>query len=291
MNTLPLYTRSRLSFPKRIVNRIYRYIQELIFCHKVGNDLESALMLSFDTFRFHAASKYYAKNTKNANTRKYKIRIEELILDIYLRLYSGDFFIFHEIFLDPCYVIPQRYLTEVTNIIDLGANIGLTTIFFATRFPKATCVCVEPEISNLQILKKNVSWLQDRGKIIEGAVSDCSGPAIFDTSSWSWGGHLDGQREQGQLVQCYTMKEVLENSGLSNVDILKVDIEGAERQLFSGNNDWLENVRVIIIELHDGYSVQDFQRDVTKNGFTVFLPDMKRGNRMIIAVSNKYIDI
>jgi FkbM family methyltransferase len=289
MKTLSLVRITKVSPLATLAYRMHRYAEELIFCLLIGVNLSSKLRLLLDTLRFHISNHKSRNCHQSLLQRTYSVRLGKRIIDICLRIYSGDIFIFHEVFLHPCYIIPQIYLSQVTSIVDLGANIGLTTIFFAAQFPEARCVCVEPDASNLQILKQNLAWLEDRVQIVEGAVSDRSGPAMFDTSGWSWGGHLSGPKEAGQPVQCYTIDEILASSGMSTVDIVKIDIEGAEKLLFSGNNDWLQRVRVIIIELHGDYSEQDFQNDMREAGFTVFPPDRARGNRMLLAVSNSAI--
>jgi hypothetical protein len=54
-------------------------------------------------------------------------------------------------------------------------------------------------------------------------------------------------------VDAVTIAEILEQSGADCIDILKLDIEGAEREVFSHNSNWLEKVNLLIIELHDHY--------------------------------------
>jgi hypothetical protein len=59
---------------------------------------------------------------------------------------------------------------------------------------------------------------------------------------------------QEESFEAVTIGELLKNSGYEKIDILKLDIEGAEKEIFSdGYEDWLGKVNIIIIELHDWY--------------------------------------
>ena len=71
-------------------------------------------------------------------------------------------------------------------------------------------------------------------------------------------------------------------SGISAVDLLKVDIGGAERQVFSGQPAWLGSVSYIVVELHQGYSLTTLGDDLCAVGFAVAPPDTI-GNPMIFA--------
>ena len=77
----------------------------------------------------------------------------------------------------------------------------------------------------------------------------------------------------------------MQECGLKSIDLLKVDIEVVERQVFSDTKEWLRIVKAIIIELHDGYSPADFEKEVSKSGFRVVLPNSEHGNKMVMALS------
>jgi hypothetical protein len=81
------------------------------------------------------------------------------------------------------------------------------------------------------------------------------------------------------------MNEILADYGIEKIDLLKVDVEGAERRLFRDSPEWLTRVRCIIVEFHDGYSLPDFVRDVSPAGFTVVPQGSEYGNSMVMAFS------
>jgi FkbM family methyltransferase len=167
----------------------------------------------------------------------------------------------------------------------LGANIGFTTLYLSRFFPKAKYVCIEPDAKNAALLRRNVSWLGEQVRVIEGAVSDQSGYALFDASGQSWKGQLRPDDPDGIPMRCYTMDELVTSCGLSTIDILKVDIEGAEERLFGSQNEWLSKVKLIIVELHGHYTIERFQQDVDAMGFKVLPPSVNYGNHMIFALS------
>jgi hypothetical protein len=63
----------------------------------------------------------------------------------------------------------------------------------------------------------------------------------------------DGGGKAGESIQAVTVESLMKDHGMSSIDILKLDIEGAEKKVFSANDtSWLSKVRVIICELHPG---------------------------------------
>ena len=57
----------------------------------------------------------------------------------------------------------------------------------------------------------------------------------------------------GGVVRAVTVKELLEHAGASRVDLVKIDIEGSELELFSENTDWVASVGMLVLELHDRF--------------------------------------
>jgi FkbM family methyltransferase len=198
---------------------------------------------------------------------------------------GGDFFIFHEIFSSASYYVPPTLLRDqaIRQVIDLGAHIGLASLYLSQFFQNAGSICVEPNPNNLPLLKHNLNCLGERVQVIAGAINDIAGQLWFDQSGATWGGHLNHTRNSETTVQCYTMGDIIDWSGGGFIDILKVDVEGAAEKLFRQRNSWLERVRLIIVELHGTYNIGEFEKDVRRFGFQVLPPYSPYGNRMIIA--------
>lgn len=157
---------------------------------------------------------------------------------------------------------------NVNVILDVGANIGVETFRFRAMHKDAKVVSIEPSARNFSILEKN---FKEDGNvcIINGALWKNSGVLQLlkneNQSHESW--HLASERESDfsdfELARTYSMIEVLELSGIGKgtIDILKIDIEGAEDVVFcEGDNSWLSQVRVIIMEMPDNDNPGSFQR-------------------------------
>jgi FkbM family methyltransferase len=273
---------------KTALPKLLRYLRELTLCYRLGADSRSRWGLMRATVLFHFSHGWATRNRTSAQERcVYRLRIGDRVVPVTLRTYGGDFFVLHEVFLGECYRIPDRWLQrhQVQTIVDLGAHVGLTSLFFLRDFSHARFVCVEANPENSGLLQHNLGCLENRVHIFPGAVSDISGPVIFVTDGPTWSGRVSTQDNGGAAIRGYAMEEILASSNVTTIDILKVDIEGAEQQLFRRAADWLRKVRIIIIELHDGYTLEHFALDVAPHGFTVVSPDPTLGNQMVCAIA------
>ena len=137
-------------------------------------------------------------------------------------------------------------------ILDLGANVGYASVYFALRHPTARVIAVEPEPSNVVLLRRNVAALP-RVDVVEGAAWPRSGRvSLHDPGKGQWGMRVEAAVEAGN-VHAVTIAELLERVEADWVDLVKIDIEGSERELFSENTGWLERVGVLVVELHDRF--------------------------------------
>src|SRR5439155_4438898 len=122
-----------------------------------------------------------------------------------------------------------------------------------------------------------------RVTIVHGAIADSTGIVSFDSKAPTWGGMI---AEDGEPIPSYSMSDFVRGYvGPDRIRLLKVDIEGAERLLFRGNVEWLKLVDSIIIELHAGVALEDFERVVSPYGFRVLPPGSECGNLLPMAVS------
>ena len=180
--------------------------------------------------------------------------------EVMLRLGTSDSDTFEQIFIAGDYDSPNLPDNAAT-IVDLGANIGLATVFFGLRFPQARILAVEPDAGNAAVLATNTAALGDRVRVCRAAVWVTDGIVNLHTESTdgttlgAWGIQVSDRIEgRSGTVTCRTLPTLLRQAGIETVDILKVDIERAERELFShGAADWLSNVNLIVIETHDRF--------------------------------------
>ena len=174
----------------------------------------------------------------------------------FLRVPSSDVSTFDQIF------ISQEYEFDVIStpriIVDAGANIGLASIYFSIKFPDAKIIAIEPEKSNLEILRRNIA---PYGNIILvcGALWHKNARInIIDPGSGKWGFRTqaqDGIEERyGEIVhevQGITVDTIMKEQGIDHIDLLKIDIEGAEREIFRDPSSWIGKVDALIVELHE----------------------------------------
>ena len=149
-------------------------------------------------------------------------------------------------------------------VVDCGANIGITSLFLAARYPGATILSVEPHPENFALLKTNVSQVS-RILPICACVTGTSQSAVrFTTHQPAWGNRI-ATDDHGVLVPAITIEELCKQNGIEKIDLLKFDIEGAEEQVLE-NGTFLARTEHIIVELHGHYGFQCFQRDIAPYG-------------------------
>jgi FkbM family methyltransferase len=161
-------------------------------------------------------------------------------------------------------------------IVDLGANIGLVDRWFLNRYPGAEIIAVEPEPTNLETLKANVAGLPV--KVVPAAVGATERTVRLHTVTGEHGFTMVGEPQPGSTcveVPVVTMKSILGDAQV--VDLLKVDIEGAEEELFADCRDWIGKVGMLLVECHGHYKVASLLDDLKRAGadFTVLECELK----------------
>jgi FkbM family methyltransferase len=153
-------------------------------------------------------------------------------------------------------------------VIDAGANIGDTTVWYATRFPEALVAAIEPNPYNFEILSRNCALYGDRIRLFKAGlwpVADRS-LAVLGATEGSW----VEESSDASGLSCRTLDPltILRDAGFETIDIFKIDIEGAELPLFSGDCDkWLQKTRSITIEIHSQEAREAILSATKRNGF------------------------
>lgn len=139
-------------------------------------------------------------------------------------------------------------------IIDAGAYTGLSSLYFSLNYPKSEIVALEPETSNFEVLSKNSSNKKNI-KIIKAGLWYKNAFLKIINGKNEWGHKVIEVSEIEKYdVEGISIDSILKNSKYSYIDIIKIDIEGAEKEIFDkGNNQWIEKTNIIIIELHDRF--------------------------------------
>jgi FkbM family methyltransferase len=160
-----------------------------------------------------------------------------------------------------------RQWTEVTDVrssgegcrlvVDAGANIGASSLRLAARFPGSRVVAIELEAENFDLLHRNTRTVPSIDARHAGIWPRATRLSVGNTHGGTAWAHFavegDGAAD-GEGVQGLTVEEILEEAGrdgVDRIDVLKVDIEGGELELFTECGGWIDRVDAIMIELHE----------------------------------------
>lgn len=172
-----------------------------------------------------------------------------------LRGLTSDPVIFYNIFCVGGY--PVVNLTKIHAVVDAGANAGYFSVFAAHHYPHAHIVSIEPEDSNFALLSSNVKLYSSVVCIKAGLWSEEGMIRIDDIEAEKWSFKCKSvnsdEKHAGKAIPAITIGALLREHDWPSIDILKMDIEGGEREVFSAHDtSWLSKVRVLICELHPG---------------------------------------
>lgn len=155
----------------------------------------------------------------------------------------------------------MNYYNDASNdpflIVDAGANIGASAVYFSNIFKNSVVFSIEPVISNFQILEINTKHHLNKVNYL-GALSNADGVmSIEDPGISDWGFRTTPVDNLApnltNTVKCISPPTIFEDPRIAGAIplIFKIDIEGAENELFSGDVSWMTKFPLIIIELHD----------------------------------------
>lgn len=175
---------------------------------------------------------------------------------IAIRANTSDVACLEKVFVDEEYRLPADanpvFGIRPKLIVDAGANIGMATLYFAHTFPEARIVAVEPEASNFTLLEGNCAGLPNVTLKNAALWPSRMHLQLASADRGNWGFSVQEAQDERSPIASVTVPELLAESGLPRIDLLKLDIEGAERELFADNcEEWLPKVGMIVIELHD----------------------------------------
>ncbi len=169
-----------------------------------------------------------------------------------LRVRTSDADVFHQVFTNREYEFPFFGVPKV--IMDAGANVGLTSVFYANKYPQAKILAVEPAASNFRMLAQNTA---PYGNIIpiRAALWCACGHVGISGLEFQHAGFrvLESCETSSETVPAVTVETVMSQYGIEFIDILKLDIEGAEKEVLEGSSAWIDKVGAIALETHDRF--------------------------------------
>lgn len=178
-----------------------------------------------------------------------------------------DAYTFYEIFLAEQYNI--GFDIKPVTIIDAGANIGFASVYFSRVYPDAKIIAIEPDNENYALLCKNNKDNSNVECVQAALWNDELGVSITNASTSENRGYMVDKTDNA-MISSLTVNGIMKAYNLSHIDILKIDIEGAEQEVFEGDTSWLDKVSVVIIELHDRmrpFSSSSFFKSISEHKF------------------------
>jgi FkbM family methyltransferase len=211
--------------------------------------------------------------------------------------------LFHEVFAADSYFRHGVSLRDGDCVLDVGANIGLFTLLAYSRCRPARLLAFEPSPVTCRVLRRNVALYGLPAEVHECGVGAEEGASLFTfypLVSASSGFHADAGRDaavtlqfirnqgvwdegaerelmagrfesESYVCEVKRLSDVLREQGVGRVDLLKVDVEGSEWEVFSGvsEEDW-EKIDQVVAEVHDaGGRLGEVVRLLEAKGFAV----------------------
>ena len=134
-------------------------------------------------------------------------------------------------------------------IVDAGAYIGDVSLYFLNRFPSARVVALEPSAANYALAQVNLEPYGDRARLLNRGLWSQS--CTLNIAGEFTGAHLSSTDTGGERIECVNVSQLMSSLSLPRIDILKLDIEGAETEVLLVNSDeWLAKTRMVIVEFH-----------------------------------------
>ncbi len=207
-----------------------------------------------------------------------------------------------EVFVARCYLQNGIELREGDCVFDVGANIGLATLFFYRERPSVRIFAFEPSPAACECLRANVELHGADVRVFECGLSGVPGTADFTfypANSVMSGFHADLEADRSATkafmvnsgmaprhadlllrskfkkvtfpCRLRTLSEIVEEERVERIDLLKVDVERSEREVLAGiHSEHWGRIRQAVVEVHDEKGCLDEVRDLLeKHGFEV----------------------
>ena len=199
---------------------------------------------------------------------------------IFYRTCSSDMSLIYEILLKSEkkaeYFFPKEIEPKV--ILDIGGNIGITSIFLSTIFPEATIYSFEPLKENFDLLEKNIRNYKNITSVNVGLASKNGSFKVYlSDNPENYGGASIYPDGDGNDIKSFSecnlknINEFLNENTIDSIDLIKIDTEGAEYEILSClDENLLTNVSWITGELHgnNDFKLLDY---LNKFGFSICL--------------------
>lgn len=163
-------------------------------------------------------------------------------------------------------------------ILDCGANIGLSVIYFKHLYPNAEIVAFEPDISNLAVLQANIEKMQLKQVTIKPEAVWNENKMLQFSSAGTQSSKIESSSLKPSSAGIIEVRAIrLKDFLTKKVDLLKLDIEGAEYEVILDIEDKMPLIERIFLEYHgsffDGKKLEAMLSILTRNGFKYYITE------------------
>lgn len=235
---------------RRLLTNALRQVGSYVSCYGATG----MLWFFFDRVKFSASRHSQVQLTYRRTNQK-----------VTLRTKSSDFHTYYQVFIDDDYRLNGGRVLEaladgynrilsrgrVPLIVDGGANIGLAAKRFSDVFPKAIVIAVEPDRGNYEVAKTNCAGTS-AVRLVNAALWDQRTTLHLqnpDADAWAY--RFDAREGEDQGIDALTIDELVASEPSAELMLIKLDIEGAERQVLRTSERWWFDAPVLIVEPHD----------------------------------------
>lgn len=255
-------------------------LQLLIFsiCSRIINSIPRNLKNTYEfTNSLLTKGIHLEKEAQGLFSFPYKINND--IFRFFIKKDSSDSRVFEQIILNEEYKtvldeIKKRNI-KVETILDLGANIGLSSIYLFAHLSPSKIIALEPSNSTCNRLERNVEHIASIKCIQKGIWSKNTflkpDLSFRDGEDWSFRLVEDNEKSEDG-IEVTTINQLCKDENIRVLDLVKMDIEGGEAEVFqNGELDWLDKTNIIALEIHDEFECRtDIERKLVEHGFDIF---------------------
>jgi FkbM family methyltransferase len=266
----------------RLSGKLSDYAVELRFAARAPVNARQRAKLMRETLAFHYRN--WRKVEIDSGPRlKLDLDVGTYQATVTLRPRDGDLSILYEIFARDGYKVSDKLLppASVHTIVDAGANIGFASLYLAARYRNAKIYSIEPNPENFALLKGNTAQ-EPRIVPIQACLTAVPEEQVFISTSGRASHFKMNTRGQGVSVKGISIEQLCREHAIDRIELLKIDVEGAEKQIFAGAT-FLSKIGVIVAELHGDYTLDRFNEDLARDNLKAHVSEYARDPQIVIA--------
>lgn len=221
-------------------------------------------------------------NKNNNDKFNIKIKTSKTGKDsFYVRPFTTDKYLVNNLLLDNgeydfIYLDKYSWIKNSQVIIDAGACIGMFSRMINKICKNSTIIAIEPETNNFNLLVKNTKKYNNIICKKNGLWNKKCNLIVEESSNGAWGFTVkEAKNNEKYDINAISIENIINEYKIDTIDILKLDIEGSEVEVFDKNCErWLNKVKVCIIEFHERKRPKSSKKIINimkKNNFDYFI--------------------